>query len=255
MANLAYQYLSDDGSIYQIVLPSDFATALSYIPASGSEPALPTYVSARYSTYMANRGLVLNAVVNTVPFNVNSPPQNIIVGSTPYVLRSSYGEQRGFAQIPAIMTVSGPQGPAGAAGAAGATGATGATGPAGTSGVLSVSSAAQVTSGAVATASFSSAASLSLAAGSYILFAIIAVTSTQSSPWNVQLELFNSTDSAVIGLPTQDSAAGATPKTFVCIGSVVLAGTKTIVAQCKASLANVAFSGVAGNGLLAIKYA
>jgi hypothetical protein len=173
VASAAYEYLSDDGNTYQLVLPSDFATALNYILSGGSEPYLPAYISPRYLTYQSFDGLWLNSVVATLPYSTLNPPKNINVSGRNYFLKSSYGEQRGVPVIPGLLTIGGPQGPQGSVGPTGPTGATGATGPTGptgATGVLSVSSAFIASDVNLTPANTNVVVeTLSLAAGSYLI--------------------------------------------------------------------------------------
>jgi hypothetical protein len=117
----AYEYYSDDGTTYQVMLDSDFAAVLSYVPATGSEPYLPSYISMRYATYKSAAGILLNAVYVTSPFNPVNPPTFFEVGGISYFFVSAYGEQRGFAQNPTIVTIAGPPGPPGSGGGGGVT--------------------------------------------------------------------------------------------------------------------------------------
>lgn len=116
MVSTAYKYLSDDGNTYQVVLPSDFASALSYVAATGSEPYIPTWISYRYATYQTSGGLFLSGVVVTEPFAVGNPPSTITVDGVVYLLKSQYGEQRGITPNNGVLLIAGPQGPPGSGG-------------------------------------------------------------------------------------------------------------------------------------------
>jgi hypothetical protein len=128
VASQAYEYLSDDGNTYQVVLQSDFALALGYVVATGLEPYLPTYISMRYATYQSSNALYINPVYVTYPFSSGNPPASISVGTLYYFLKSSYGESRGGAAFNAnLLVIAGPQGPPGT-GSSGVSSVTGGTG-------------------------------------------------------------------------------------------------------------------------------
>lgn len=128
MTVAAYQYLSEDGTTYQVVLPSDFASVLGYVPATGLEAYLPAYISPRYATYQSMGAVLWANVVITRPFSLGSPPGQVSIGSIVYQKQSTYGEQRGAFLNPNVMLISGPQGPAGSAGAQGPAGTNGTNG-------------------------------------------------------------------------------------------------------------------------------
>ena len=106
----AYQYLSDGGVIYQIALPSDFATAFNYVPAQGTEPYLPAYISPRFATYQTLNKLLWANVQITTPFNLTVPPQSVFFDGNQYFLGSTNGEQRNTTISANIVTVQGPPG-------------------------------------------------------------------------------------------------------------------------------------------------
>jgi len=119
VAIVAYRYYSDDGNVYQILLPSEFAAPLNYVEADGSEIYLPSYISPRYATYQdAMPALWLSAVI-TDPYQPGNPPASVEIGSNIYSLKSSYGEVRGNTGDPRLITVAGPQGQKGDTGAQG----------------------------------------------------------------------------------------------------------------------------------------
>ena len=134
MAYTAYKYVSDDGTTYQLVLPSDFAVALNYTPATGYEPYLPVYIFPRYATYQDNQIAIWTSAVVTLPYTQFQVPESISVGAQIYFHKSSVGEQRGALTNQQVITVAGPQGPPGSAGPAGPTG------PAGPSGIVAYGS-------------------------------------------------------------------------------------------------------------------
>jgi len=110
------------------VLPSDFAAQLGYVLANGTEDYLPAYISMRYASYQTPNGLTLNAVYVTTPFVPGNPPVIITVSGITYLLKSSYGEVRGFTPNPNILVIAGPQGPPGGGGGGGVTSVTAGTG-------------------------------------------------------------------------------------------------------------------------------
>lgn len=111
-----------------MVLPSDFASALEYNLANGSEPYLPSFISMRYASYQAQQGVAISSVYITYPFSPFNPPTTINVGGITYILKSSYGEQRGNTSSAAVVTIAGPQGPPGSGGGGAVTSVTGGTG-------------------------------------------------------------------------------------------------------------------------------
>jgi hypothetical protein len=116
MATAAYRYQSDDGNVYQVVLPTDFALPLNYIAASGSEPYLPNFISMRYATYQDVLGLYINPAYILSPFGPVNPPPACTVDGVNYSLVSSYGEVRGSFNLGNIVLIAGPQGPPGSGG-------------------------------------------------------------------------------------------------------------------------------------------
>lgn len=110
MTTAAYQYLSDDGTIYQIVLPSEFASPLNYAPASGAEPYVPSYMSPRFANYQSISGGLWVSVFITLPFNRVTLPDQILVQGVTYLLKGSVGEARGLQTSPNILIIAGPQG-------------------------------------------------------------------------------------------------------------------------------------------------
>ena len=132
----AYQYKSDDGSTYQVVLPSDFAFQMNYIEASGAEPYLPMYVSPRYASYVNVSDGLWMSVVSTNMFGGGIPPLSINVNSKTYMLKSAIGEVRQTNINANVMVIAGPQGPPGSGGGDGAQGPPGPPGPTGPAGSL-----------------------------------------------------------------------------------------------------------------------
>ena len=128
MSTSAYKYLSDDGNTYQLVLDDAFAAALGYALASGSEPYLPSYIAPRYASFQTSTGVLMNAAYITYPFNAFNPPASINVGGTTYLLKSSYGEQRGFSTSPTPSIVVCVPAPASSSGSTGVSSLTAGTG-------------------------------------------------------------------------------------------------------------------------------
>lgn len=122
MAYDPYRYASDDGNTYQIVLPSEFATALNYQPSLGTEPFIPSYILPRFATFQSGPEPLWVSAIITEPFSPLAPPQSIEVGGKVYFRKSMIGEVRSGISNPGVMTVSGPQGPRGDTGATGAPG-------------------------------------------------------------------------------------------------------------------------------------
>lgn len=138
-----------------------------------------------------------------------------------------------------IMNIKGPIGTTGATGntgSAGATGATGATGNTGASGIVSSLSAFGSGTAYSITNSFAvvvfgtTSPSLSLGAGTWLLFGSISISSALLGD-AFQSQLWNSTDSALIGT-THPSTNPLTIGTFQAdaqmFGTVVLGATKTV---------------------------
>lgn len=113
MAFAPYQYLSDDGIIYQVILDNTLAVEFGYIPATGQEPGLPALYSPRYASYLFPvGGISLNAVI-TRPFQLADPPPLVVFNSNLYALQSAYGERRNTGFVPNVVTIAGPPGPKG----------------------------------------------------------------------------------------------------------------------------------------------
>lgn len=93
MGSAAYEYHSDDGNTYQIILDDTFAAALSYVPATGFEPYLPSFISPRYANYQQVGIGTSVGVLATLPFNVLAPPVGISNGIANYVRKSLVGER------------------------------------------------------------------------------------------------------------------------------------------------------------------
>lgn len=119
MVSLAnYKYTSNAGTVYQVTVPDDFATALGMTLASGSEPYLSSAISPRYANYRSLTLGTRSAIVqDTTTFA--SLPSTLTVGGAAYTFSSAVGESIPISTGPLLMAPQGPQGPQGATGAAG----------------------------------------------------------------------------------------------------------------------------------------
>lgn len=115
----SYQYLSDNGLLYQVVLPTDFAVPLGLVPATGAEALLPDYVSPRYATYQSLAPILWRQAVLGTKAAAVSPPAVVTVDGITYYLKSVYGETVLSVTSGNVMLASGPQGPKGDTGANG----------------------------------------------------------------------------------------------------------------------------------------
>jgi hypothetical protein len=113
LALSAYKYESEDGNTYQVLLPSDFAFALNYAAASGSESYLPSFIAPRYATYFSVSAKISLSVIVTKPAVFANLPQTITISGVSYALVAGGGEQRNSLPTGAILTCAGPQGPKG----------------------------------------------------------------------------------------------------------------------------------------------
>jgi hypothetical protein len=227
LSSSAYQYQGDDRITYQVVLPDDFASSLGYIPALGTEPYLPVWISTRYATYGSTSGLYLNVVVITTPFFTANPPGFVTVSGITYALKGFYGEQRGTPLQPNLFTIAGPPGAPGAPGAAGAPGAPGAPGAAGAAGAGFPWVAQSVASGTLSAVNGklyqgTGAYTLNttgLAVGASFLIqtsTLGAVTLAGSSTWTTPAGV------AVTSLPAVDNL-------YTCVCTLVFSGSSFVV--------------------------
>lgn len=113
----AYRYYGDDGRAYQVILPDEFAAALSYEAANPADVYLPPTISPRSCTYIAPGSAIYRQVVITSKTIFISPPRLITVGGINYQLVSLFGEK--WMGVPAgnIQVIAGPQGAPGTPGA------------------------------------------------------------------------------------------------------------------------------------------
>ena len=125
MPAAAYKYTADNGTVYQVTVPTDFANALGMVPAAGTEPYLDDTISPRYAWWNNATVGTRQALIGTQA-GLATLPNPIIVTGVSYNLRGSQGQS-----IPPILSnlLLCPQGPQGPTGATGATGATGPAGP------------------------------------------------------------------------------------------------------------------------------
>lgn len=110
MPSAAYKYVSDNGTTYQVVLPSDFATALGYAAAAGTEAYLPVYIAPRYATYVSAASQIQISVVITDRFTFSAPPPTVTVAGVNYSLAGAFGEKRTGLPLGQLITIAGPQG-------------------------------------------------------------------------------------------------------------------------------------------------
>ena len=135
----AYVYTADDGTAYQLNVPSDFASALSMVAAT-SQPSLPSEIAPRCATFHGTDGTYRRAVIKSLTQLGTVLGTTVTVGGIVYTCITAQGQRIAeFIQAPIdgtylIQGPTGPQGATGPAGATGATGAAGATGPAGPTG-------------------------------------------------------------------------------------------------------------------------
>lgn len=156
MAVAAYEYTDDGGSLWQVVLPTDFAASSNWLPAVGTEPYLPQWISPRYATYVCPSPALWVSVVQTRKTSSSAIAQNILVQGNLYKFQSFIGEVRNTLLSGNIITISGPQGPTGLQGPQGTTGSTGPTGPAGPTGVVSFVTISLAADVAINTSTYSS---------------------------------------------------------------------------------------------------
>lgn len=108
-----YQYTSDTGVVYQVALPSDFASALNMTVATGSEPYLPQLISPRYATYVSNSPLSYRQAVIATLQDLSFLPASLGVDGINYLLKSFVGESIPATTFPQLAVAAGPQGPPG----------------------------------------------------------------------------------------------------------------------------------------------
>lgn len=144
MSLTSYKYTSNNGTVYQVLLPDDFAVALSCVSAVGTEPWLDAAISPRYVNYRSTTLGLRSAIVPSA-VAMASLPSTLTVGGVTYVRTSQQGESIPAVSQVLLQSAMGPQGAPGATGPAGATGATGAQGATGATGATGASGATGAT--------------------------------------------------------------------------------------------------------------
>jgi hypothetical protein len=114
----SYEYVADDGTVYQISVPVDFADALGMTPATGFEPYLDNAISPRYAWWRSAAGISRQAVIGTQA-GLAALPNPITVGTVTYNLSGSQGQSIQPLQSPLLLCPQGPQGAQGEAGVLG----------------------------------------------------------------------------------------------------------------------------------------
>lgn len=114
-----YRYYDDGGRVFGVALPSEFASALSYEAADGSETYLPQSISPRYATYVAPQSGLFRQVVVPRRETFIAPPNPVAADGETWNLVSLFGET--FMLLPGgnVQVIAGPQGPKGDDGAPG----------------------------------------------------------------------------------------------------------------------------------------
>lgn len=110
MAIGLYKYYDDANREYQVSLPDEFASALSYEPADAADPYLPRSISPRYCAYWNQSHNLYRAVVIPSKSSFVAPPQTVTADGLEWLLSGFYGEQ--FQQLPGgnMVVLSGVQG-------------------------------------------------------------------------------------------------------------------------------------------------
>lgn len=116
MAVAAYRYYDDGGREFQVVLPTDFALALSYQSADPDAPYLPPSVSPRYVAFVEPNAALFRQAVVSNRAQLATLPQQVIADGYTWQLVGFYGER--FMSLPQgnIQVMAGPQGAPGAPG-------------------------------------------------------------------------------------------------------------------------------------------
>jgi hypothetical protein len=109
----AYLYTTDAGLVYQVLLPTDFGTALGFPLATGAEPYLPSTVSPRFATFVSTSPQLWRPIVIPQLQLFTSLPAVINVGGNNYSLVSTVGETFLATQGGSLLVAAGPQGPPG----------------------------------------------------------------------------------------------------------------------------------------------
>lgn len=115
MPAAAYQYSSDLGQLFQVVIPTDFADAMSIVPAAGTEPYLDDSISPRYANYN-NPSYGSRRALVTSQLALSSLSSSLIVEGINWNLGTVQGESRPpymlpYSMVPqAFSAAPGPQG-------------------------------------------------------------------------------------------------------------------------------------------------
>lgn len=113
-----YKYTGDDGVTYKAGMSPEFATAMGYVAASGTEPSLPSYLRPRFATYVSSTGNYFRAILVPLAFSSTNPPTSVTIGGVTYS-RVSYTAELWAAPInDEIIVCSGASGADGAPGVA-----------------------------------------------------------------------------------------------------------------------------------------
>lgn len=106
----AYQYKSDNGMLYQVLMPDDFAAALGCVPAVGTEPYLPQWLTPRYASYVASNPAVFRQPLIPTLAIFGNLPSVLRVGGQNYSVGGAQSEST-FSQYGGnLILAAGPQG-------------------------------------------------------------------------------------------------------------------------------------------------
>ena len=98
----AYQYSSNAGTVYQVMVPADFADAIGMTPASGSEPYLDPAIAPRVVNYSSTTVGGRQAVIGTNALFAGLAP-TLTVDSIVYTRQTMQGES-----IPSYQLLTAP---------------------------------------------------------------------------------------------------------------------------------------------------
>lgn len=110
-----YVYTADNGTNFQVMVPADFATALSQTPGT-VQPFLPGEISPRYANYTGSDGSFRQAVIDTVAHFATVLGSTVVVGGVTYTCTSANAQQVPFLQQQPVNGAFLIQGPPGANG-------------------------------------------------------------------------------------------------------------------------------------------
>jgi len=106
----AYRYTADSGTTYQVLLPSAFALAMGYTPASGNEPYLSQLISPRYASYVCTVPPMFRQVVIPTRQQFMAPPDAVTAEGHVWRLARLVGEQQFSPYGGNVILASGPPG-------------------------------------------------------------------------------------------------------------------------------------------------